>query len=474
MLKWLVHTFDLIHFAESNRAAEYFKASDSVHDLKRLVESFPEWQPWFDGKHLALSAGLFKGSATADEIIEVCQWLKDHFSLSGLDFMNWLGMPKHTKVIKWALSDIPASELGGPWSWSCCQLGDVELAKWFIEEKGIIPTDSEFIFACTSPNSEFIFACTSPSDNLGFVQWLFKKVSTSSAELLMALKMALACGNDLISKWLEQCYVATTGTRPKLALAELAEISEEMCQHRREDWLDWLFGHSSLCDIDHSEAELVKLMNQSVHSSSPFQLHVAVSAWKKFPLLSPTTHHEWLVDLLHAVLLNGSLAQAKQVVSLGEFSPTEMQECMSHYYDPYSSKVGKWLVQQCCFSDPHAELTVKNFPSYCGLFVASIRLNKRGFVKWLFNTFHFTLREVLYGMQGPELGSNVDLATWKLLLRLFPSEITRDVLITQPNLMLIATATPLHTDVTMSRVPGVTTDDIEQFYSTLAYYWRID
>ncbi|KAH3758336.1 hypothetical protein Pelo_9862 [Pelomyxa schiedti] len=214
-------------------------------------------------------------------------------------------------------------------------------------------------------------------------------------------------------------------------------------------------------------------MNQSVHSSSPFQLHVAVSAWKKFPLLSPTTHHEWLVDLLHEVLFYGSLAQAKQVVSLGEFSPTEMQECMSHYY-PYSSKVGKWLVQQCCFSDPHAEVTVKNFPSSCRLFVESIRLNKRGFVKWLSNTFHFTLNEVLYEMQGCELGTEVDLATWKLLLRLFPSEITRDVLITHPNLMMVATATPLHTDVTMNRVPGVTTDDIEQCSSALTMHWMID
>ncbi|KAH3767564.1 hypothetical protein Pelo_551 [Pelomyxa schiedti] len=280
--------------------------------------------------------------------------------------------------------------------------------------------------------------------------------------------MALACQNDSISKWLEQRYIATAGTRPKFSLAELMETSEENSTNRHEDWLDWLFGHSSLCDIDHSEPELAEFMDQVSQSNSQFQVDVAVSAWKKFPSLSPITHHERMLDLFHSVLFYGNKVQ--EFASFGELTRSELQQCMDYYY-PYSSKVGKWLVRECCFSDPHAEVTVKNFPSSCGLFFASIQVNKRGFVKWLFNTFHFTFDEVLSELKTRELGNDVDLATWKLLMRLFPSEITRDVLITHPNLMMVATATPLHAEFTLKRVPGVTIDDIKQCSSDHALRW---
>ncbi|KAH3764035.1 hypothetical protein Pelo_4101 [Pelomyxa schiedti] len=456
ILKWLVYTFDLMIFFDSNLAAAYFQATNSVHDLKRFVESFPDWQPFFDGVKLAKSAGLFQGPST-DEIIEVCQWLKDHFSLRRLDFINWDELSKlNTEVLKWALSDPTTStELSEAWNLSCYELSDVELAKWFIEEKGIAPDYCNFADACGSA-----------SDNLTFVEWLSKQVPTGSEELLMALKTALACQNYSISKWLEQRFIETTGARPKLSLMDLTEFPRKP----HEDWLDWLFTHSSSCDIDHSETELAKLMAQSGHCSSPFQLHVAVSTWKKFSLLSPITHHNLLLDLLGEVLPFGSLSQVKEVFSLGQFSHTEMQWFLDHYRLK-SSKVGKWLVRECtklCFSDPLAAVTVKNFPSACRLFVDSIRINKRGFTKWLFNTFHVTLKEVLFELcrdQAPLRG--VDLATWKLLLRLFPSEINWELLITNPHLLAIARATPLHVALTIERVPGVTVGDIT---SVLPWY----
>ncbi|KAH3705967.1 hypothetical protein Pelo_19485 [Pelomyxa schiedti] len=216
--------------------------------MNAFVESFPEWD-FDEGARLACSAATFQGPSSAEEIIEVCQWLTDRFSLTRGNFTSfgWDQPPKHPEVVKWLLSEATedSDELQAIWT-DCSSLSNVELSKWFVEEKGLRLTVEDFRRAFCSETY-----------NLGFVEWLYKQVSPSSADLLSSLHTALARKNEANSKWLEQTYIKTTHSTPKLSLVKMADS----CHYSSEDWIDWVLAHSSTGSIDCSEPELVKLVN---------------------------------------------------------------------------------------------------------------------------------------------------------------------------------------------------------------------
>ncbi|KAH3762016.1 hypothetical protein Pelo_6143 [Pelomyxa schiedti] len=451
VIKWLVDTFQLSDIPEFG--ADFRPgASGSVYDVKRFVESFPEWE--FDGLQLALTAALFKGPSSADEIIEVCRWLTNRFSLCWADFIgDWtvVGLPQYPEVMKWILSDVTEeSDIILIWNMACSELSNIELGKWFIEEKGITPTQADFMTACSSTR-----------DNLAFIEWLYKQVSVSSSDLLSSLHMALSHKNESNSRWLEQTYISTTNSRPQISLVTLSEMCNLSVD---EDWLEWLFTHTSMCDIDCSETELVKFVNECIERN---QLHCALSAWERFSL-SPIIHCDLLLRLLKELLVCGSLSQVKQVASIGGFTPSEIWNCMSHCsLQPECSEIVKWLVKECTrnISDPPVIIAENSgCPSTASMFAKMIRDNKRGCLQWLFNRFHITLPDVL-----GKLGNGADLATWKLLLRLLP-EITREV--ATQHFMHIVTASPLHSQFSINRL-GVTLNDIQScdYDNSVTRHW---
>ncbi|KAH3714286.1 hypothetical protein Pelo_19206 [Pelomyxa schiedti] len=86
--------------------------------------------------------------------------------------------------------------------------------------------------------------------------------------------------------------------------------------------------------------------------------------------------------------------------------------------------------------------------------------NKRSCARWLFNRFKFTLPQFLSANEQILcFEQQVDFATWKLMLKLFP-DITRDVVIHY--FMRFVLSSPLHTQFTMDKL-GVTQDDIDEF-----------
>ncbi|KAH3722959.1 hypothetical protein Pelo_18335 [Pelomyxa schiedti] len=190
IIQWLVSTFDLDNDATTRVAVadSFHPRKGRVSDVKCLVETFPHWDFSESARSLAGSAAFCKG-CPADEIIEVCQWLKDRFLLNGEDFISPdspTSLPKSAKVVKWALSDFTgAYEMSNLWDLCSLHGGNVELGKWLVEEKGVrIGTDS-FLQA---------FSCT--HDNVEFFEWMFKKLD--------ALHRALANPNrlELVCKWL--------------------------------------------------------------------------------------------------------------------------------------------------------------------------------------------------------------------------------------------------------------------------------
>ncbi|KAH3714489.1 hypothetical protein Pelo_19001 [Pelomyxa schiedti] len=277
-------------------------------------------------------------------------------------------------------------------------------------------------------------ACSGNHDNVEFLKWLLQNVGGDLCQddLVGALHRALAARKQSISRWLEQHITTTTGAKPKVSLSKLPWRDVPT----QEDWLVWLLTHSRSCDIDCSPAEVLSVVKASAGVAVKTKVSRAVSVWKRFPL-SPVEHHDLLVSLLKNVVEVGSFYELKEVLSFGEFTVddrsvrSEEQEEESHD------------------ESNHSHLLL--------LFLCMLSLNKRGCAEWLFHKLKFTLPDV----RGRLLGSSVDIATWKLILRLFP-DITRDVAIKY--FMYIIASTPLHAQFTINNTNlGITLDDIKDF-----------
>ncbi|KAH3732140.1 hypothetical protein Pelo_17033 [Pelomyxa schiedti] len=166
ILKWLVSSFDVIDMANamSVSLSSSFQPRNPA-DIKDLVESFPSWDYSISRVDLAGAVGWIK-FANQDEVIDVCKWLMNRFPLEKTDFTT----KEYPKVIRWAYSDCTDTErLKDVWNDTCSSIGDIDLAKWFIEEKGIIPEPMNFISASRTER-----------DNLAFLQWLYTRVTLSS------------------------------------------------------------------------------------------------------------------------------------------------------------------------------------------------------------------------------------------------------------------------------------------------------
>ncbi|KAH3762306.1 hypothetical protein Pelo_5853 [Pelomyxa schiedti] len=484
MFEWLVSTFDLGDTADTVcMASNFHPMKGRVSDVKLLVETFPHWDFSDCIQSLAIWAASCKG-CSADEVIEVCQWLKDRFSLYGQDFAcpdTSPSLPKSAKVIKWALSDVTSAsdEISSLWSFCCSKAGNVELGKWLVEEKGaIVSTDS------------FFDTCSGIHDKAEFVEWLVKKLGDelSSSDFLKALHTALANPNrlDLICKWLEKQILTTTGTKPKISLSKLFYCHRPGC----DGWLDWVFtNHSEACDLEWSQSEVLDFCNGS---SFVLKMGTAVSIWKKFSLC-PVTNPQILSKLLlHLVkcgttsqiqqilsklLLHlvkcGTTSQIQQVLCLGQFSRSVLESALQEYsaFPLGSSKIVKLLISSLFLGGSRA--TPQNRSASTPQVIHAVLFhmltnNKRSCVRWLFNRFKFTLPQFLSANERfVNFVQQVDFATWKLMLKLF-QDITRDVVI--HNFMGFVVASPLHTQFSMDKL-GITQDDIEEFSRT-RFRWK--
>ncbi|KAH3731674.1 hypothetical protein Pelo_17493 [Pelomyxa schiedti] len=456
ILKWLVDTFALESVAESITYGLpiYFRAKNSIYDLKRFSETFPHWE-YSDSSVVLDSVGLSK-SSTAEETIEVCQWIKDFFHWGGGAIALGKNI-RHAEVMRWALSDVTDEDsLAEAFSLSCVRFGDVELGKWFVEEKGITPNAYDFTAACSGKH-----------DNTVFVEWLSKHVSLAATELLESLHRALARQHGSISTWLEKRLLEITNTKPRLSLQEL--VCNCRTRHFHENWLQWVMSHSSSsCNLDCSETELINTVKSNIERRSMFRLHIAISIWTKFTL-PPQVHHHLLVKMLIVALRCGTFHQVQQVASLGSFSAYDIGQCLSAIFFPLmtdcpQSKSIKWLISEF-IQRSRKQTAVKVRKPLHRMFAACIHMNKRGCAQWLFHRFHITLPEVLEEVNSDDyhfpLAGTVDLCTWKLILQLFPAI---DKNVTMAHFMRIVAASPLHGWFTINKL-GVTLDEILRFCS---------
>ncbi|KAH3714599.1 hypothetical protein Pelo_18891 [Pelomyxa schiedti] len=448
VLSWLLSTFIWTAEPSYSQMIQLDGKKCTVSGLKGLIDKFPNL-------HHRLVPSVAYSRAPEDEVLQLCQQVKNGFpSLGRQEFLSSKRMPKHTRVIQWALSDVTSEEtlLNTKWNFSCQECGDVELGKWFIEEKGVTPAPKDFIAACSGRH-----------DNVAFVEWLFKKVgdSLTSDQLLECLHRALANqSRNSIALWLEQLLMTSTGRMPKISLSKLVEFHNDP----RDTWLEWVLTHSGSCDFDCSQEEVAKAVGYIVATlSSSHKSSVAISLWKKFNL-SAALNHDLFCKLLVGILSYGTSFHFKYVAFLGQLSPPELQQCMHAVLSDGSVtrvKAVKWLVNE-----------INRGGGYVTEYEAGILLkrlifnNKREAVQWLLNRDRIPLHYVLSHLDNPSCGGYVYLATWKVVLEMIPG-ITGD-LIRQGHCVKVALKTPLHAQFTMSKL-CLTHDDVERLCNNSEY-----
>ncbi|KAH3723318.1 hypothetical protein Pelo_17976 [Pelomyxa schiedti] len=434
IIKWLVDTFGL---DDDTSISSVLELKNGVSGVKSFVRSFPHWK-----MVMAKSVPMARG-ASADEIVEVCKWLSNNFSIPEVKFLSKFWLPKHATVIKWALSGCNhTKKLWNWWNLSCRVCGDVQLGKWFVEEKGVVPRAEDFVMACAGKH-----------DNVVFVEWLFKQEASpmSNDDLILSLHWALAEQNELTAQWLEKYFFTSRRTKPKVSLSLFFRCYISC----REGWLEWLFTHhSGTCDIDCSQSDVVTAVQESIATPCPEYLNFIFAVLKKFPL-NPSVHHDLLLSLLKEAMEFQELACLKELLSIAEFSQSEMEECLNFLsYNQHSSKFAKWLTMYTCGT------TQGSVPTIIRILIGLIAKNKRGCAEWLVNLFDPPLSLVL-GEAHQLVSHDISLATWKMMLRLFP-DINREVTIQSFGFMKIVVATPLHARLTMDRL-GLTVEDLDDF-----------
>ncbi|KAH3766723.1 hypothetical protein Pelo_1388 [Pelomyxa schiedti] len=196
----------------------------------------------------------------------------------------------------------------------------------------------------------------------------------------------------------------------------------------------------------------------------PIKYSVAVAVWKKFSLC-PVTHHGILVNLLGYIVKQGTVHQFKEAVSLGEITPTEGEQLLAQCSNSAdaSSKVVKWLCSRVLrpSSSDEPALVTRALPSIYAIFVDMLSRNKRSCVEWLSKKFHLELPNVIAANQKRS-SRLVDVATWKLMLKIFP-DLDRDVAVI--HFLDVVSASPQHSQLTIDKL-GVTQEEILFYCST--------
>ncbi|KAH3766861.1 sel1 repeat family protein [Pelomyxa schiedti] len=408
ILTWLLDNYDLERVATEKIATSHKIA---VSDLKCLIEKYPSLH------HPFLQSAAYSRRSSEDEVIEVCQWLKNRFTVNITDFFREMGVcPRYTRVLQWALSDVTNVDiLRDAWLFACPSC-DVELGKWFIDEKGVTPNPDEFIGACSGKHC-----------NAAFVEWLFNKLggSLSSDQLLECLRRAFAkqSGHSIVL-FLEKCFMTLTGRMPHVSLSELVVRHNDCCDH----WLEWVLTHSCSCSIDCSPTEAANAVGYIVGEltesfaatlEKSLKVELAISIWKKFNM-SPVLNHDLLFKLLLGTVTHGTFFQFKEVSSLGEFSQSELDQCMGlPAYGGYfqSSKLVKLWADEYTLHMP-MHMGPRYLPRVQRIFSELVFNNKRSAAQWLFNRCSISLNQVIYDFDKPPLGAKIFLATWKLVLEM--------------------------------------------------------
>ncbi|KAH3732704.1 hypothetical protein Pelo_16470 [Pelomyxa schiedti] len=417
----------------------------SVEVVEWAMERFPRCLQCEDPKYLipVVCAGAHPDDR---ETLGLCKWVKEKFSLDKVDIRYLTHL---TGVLKWAVSAFNI-ELTTETVLSFSSRFNPDFIQWAVIEKNISPTTELFRKTCKN------HYCT-----VSHVKWLMERTPPLTREQLQkSLLGALECNNLEVAVWLDDSFHL---------MEEISADSKSLVPSFLEVWKNargttgtkWFLQHiSSLQMIPESSVvqvlkesrdfELISLLLETFHLNSSLLKHI----WKQT---------EMNVRLGEASVWGG-IPEIKQWISwMGEDAITK--EYISQFlvvddmWVGVSSKVMKWFIV-------HYALESEQVKANDNLVLFKlIYKGKNHCAEWIIKNFGVTYPEVIkmiakWGGRSP---FRVDLRTWQLLLRNFPS-LTPDVV--RDHFLTLALSSPATAKFVLRTFPTITKADMRVHAST--------
>ncbi|KAH3732370.1 hypothetical protein Pelo_16795 [Pelomyxa schiedti] len=395
---------------------------------------------WFFGMfpHTYISTPIttvvepFLKNCRSEDYIEGCKWFSERFPSLKWDDVHI----DNEKTLRWLVERgfIMDSCLQRAYYLIC----DVKLLQWLLDvRKAPFPSLNEF------PR---VFE--NKKDSVPVVKFMLERTKNlPPAVLERSIENSLCMGNIVVANWLEATYHQPDctacdykGMYPKL---EVVANFSHGCGS-----LKWVLEHVPVEHIDkHQVIQSVKACLRHFNFSG------ATFLLERFHILSDSITATRMWDIVLASALGADLNSAKQMVSLGEFSQSQVADSLSELFNEVrSSKVAKWLIE-------HYHLTADQVKANENeLLFKLLSCSKTSCARWLITKFHITLTELCESNKTNNLGG-IKFSTWKMLLKQFP-DITADSV--RAKFMGAVIGSPHHIDYTVSRVTGITFDEIVQ------------
>ncbi|KAH3731731.1 hypothetical protein Pelo_17439 [Pelomyxa schiedti] len=460
VVKWLASTTGVIDACTKLVGTGYdpdlgeFIASPSLEVMKYCTDLF-----FCDGKkvpQLPQRNVLFRfveyssSSSESDSLLkEGCTWILGKFSLKRMIHLNPLVHVENVKGFKWAIENLTIKPTKDELYLACTSLADEYLVKWLLENY------SNTVGSVTV--ALFKRACGNRSDSVSLVELLFLKLAQPLTPPLVVdcLVESLYHNNTAVADWLERKFhvMDHINTRPTVTEKVFCAVGESECVAG----VQWFLSQCTVINI--SEEAVTKSFSHQIENGF---METALLLWEKFDVSRRSFDKAQAVSSI-VYFCDVSQAQKFMLPDV-QFSVRDVVEGLSKLGYVQSGKVVKWLIQHFHLN---AEQVKSNNNHLLGELISS---NKPGCAEWLIHTFHVTLSEVVTMVpQTIKTGVCINVATWRMLLRVFP-EITGPF--AMQHFESFVCFSPLHVMVSIKML-GLTLEEISPPRWIFGAQWRL-
>ncbi|KAH3745675.1 hypothetical protein Pelo_12362 [Pelomyxa schiedti] len=411
---------------------EDFFGTPSLEIVKLCAE-------WFCGKEKdpgdgvdILSSFIRCSSRDESDVEEGCQWIKESFSVTSLPKLNI----NKEKAFKWVVQNFTVPLTENDLSYALRNSKSLELLLW-------LPTllTSDGFGPCTP--DIFISACGNRHDNVSVLNTLLPITvpPLTTEQLHRCLQDSLDHSNTSIADWLEKTFhvMDSVNADPCVANSIFPKINSF-------NGLEWFL--SKIAPHILSEIAVCEAVENNLQFT---ELNAVLLLLDKLNFSIPPSVRPLAVE---QAVCCANVSKLMQLLSHGNFSSEDVAEGLTNHVHVKSGKVVKYLINRFHLNVEQVKACENT------LLLELLYGQKTNCAEWLIRKFHITLDEICSVVKRfpwfhPE--NSMSLSTWKMLLRVFP-DITAEFL--KEHLMKFAMASPLHIQVTVRTVEGLTMADM--------------
>ncbi|KAH3767473.1 hypothetical protein Pelo_653 [Pelomyxa schiedti] len=434
LAQWMVGTFSLVKGWRKYSSMDFPSKvcrSENLDVVKWCFEMFPQFNVLSSYRTFA---SCIAGKTSS--CLEICQYVRKHLELQHPPGNTEIDYVKRLDVLKWMMSEfsiVPTNEMAES---LCRGMEGLEFIKFFVEGNLVTATPALFIAACRTFE-----------DNTQLVKWLSTRVLLSQEDIYNSFVAALANSNTSIASWLEDSHHILDRHQGATAAGKLlVRVCERMpCYAGRTAGLKWLLNRIDTKCIPSDQA--VDCVGDLLRNRK--STRAALLLLEKFPMI-PKQERSSLLTLALRETVVESLPQVKRIVSMMDthrLTKEDVSKCLSTA-GFHSSKATKWLITEFQLQREHITADNNN------ILFNHILWGQEGCAEWLINKFNITFDEVLRSWDPSSFLSGFDLATWQMIVEVFPG-ITATII--KEKLSKLMCHSPVIAQFTLRHFPDIVT-----------------